>query len=95
MALSNIFREPRREITESLAGILLVGIFLFVDWQFACWFQGAIMPRDNFFRFIGMLIGLIATVACIGMAFFTHFVGEEICDALANRGLELRPKQRH
>ncbi len=39
MALSNILREPRREITETLIGIMATGSFLFVDYKFAVWFE--------------------------------------------------------
>ena len=34
MALSNIFREPRREITETAVGLLPILVFLFLDYKF-------------------------------------------------------------
>jgi hypothetical protein len=42
MALSNIFNEPRREITETLVGIVLVGFlvgFFIGDYYLAKWFE--------------------------------------------------------
>ena len=37
MALSNIFREPRREIVETIVGLITVGAFMYVDYKFSCW----------------------------------------------------------
>lgn len=94
MALSNIFREPRREITETLMGALVVGAFLFADRFFANWLYAAFGQNDRPFIVLCYLIG-----ACLGMvifffAIFVHWIGESICGALANHGLELRPKVR-
>lgn len=98
MALSNIFREPRREITESVLGIVPAILIGWIDWQFACWFQGSIMPADKTFRLVGCLFGLVLIGASIfipyGILLLTHSWGESICNALARRGLELRPKRR-
>lgn len=94
MALSNIFREPRREITESAVGIAIASIVIYGDWWFACWFQETVAHDDKQIRVIGMLVGILAAIIITGLVFLTHWVGEEICDSLARRGLELRPKDR-
>jgi hypothetical protein len=96
MALSNIFREPRREITESAVGIGIVVLFLFLDSYFASWMQGLTVTSPGGRVPIGVcyLAGLLALIVVALFLGFTHFVGEEICDALAKRGLELRPKIR-
>ena len=95
MALSNIFREPRREITESVAGVAVVIAVLLPAFLFGLWFQRVALPHNVVQgRILGTLFGAILSAVCLGALFFTHFVGEGICDALANRGLELRPKVR-
>ena len=102
MALSNIFREPRREITESCLGIILLGGYIAADAAFGVWLQN----RCGFERFsdgsvwhhvpwgLGMLIGIGITVAFVAVLLITHEIGEGVCDALAERGVELRPKVR-
>lgn len=97
MALSNIFQEPRREITESMVGIAVFSAVMGADYGLAVWFHaftapmqiGACpIPLGMVFGFIAMLLG----VACI---FITHAIGESACAALARRGIELRPQQRY
>lgn len=39
MALSNIFREPRREITESAIGLGIFAAAAWADYHFAVWLQ--------------------------------------------------------
>lgn len=103
MALSNILREPRREITESAVGILAVGAVavpaLWLDYLFAVWFRevsggdasGVPWP-------VGIVIGALLTLAAV--LFFsmvlaaTHAAGEGICNALQRRGIYLRPRER-
>lgn len=96
MALSNIFREPRREITESAVGIAIVAGFLYGDYCFAAWLYSmtADNPRGGFPVVLGMIMGVVFFIVCIGMLVLTHALGEAICNALAKRGLELRPRQR-
>lgn len=97
MALSNIFREPRREIIESVvgfvgvvggAGLLFLAIHLTALFLINCKafpIQSSTAAAHFFAVFI--LIGVVL------LLFFTHFVGEEICDALRRRGVELRPRR--
>ena len=37
MALSNIFREPRREITETLVGVGVVILPVYVNYRLGAW----------------------------------------------------------
>lgn len=96
MALSNVFREPRREITEQLAGLMVFAGVLGVDLPFALWFQ----RETGLTPFVpGVIAGLICGFLGGVMSFLIfglvmHAVGEGVCNALARRGLELRPKNR-
>jgi len=95
VALSNILREPRREITESVAGIAIFIIPVWLDYHFAVWLYAATGGNNRALPVpIGMIAGVFVVAAILGLLLFTHFVGEEICDFLADRGLELRPRNR-
>lgn len=91
MALTNIFREPRREITEFVVGIAVVGAIGVPDYYFATWFEavsnGCPWP-------LGMIIGAAAGLCLVLAAIATHALGEGICDTLDRRGLRLRPANR-
>lgn len=98
MALSNIFREPRREITESVVGLVPFVGFIALDVFLTRWICRADTHRDwgqimgiFFVIVVGTLMALFGLVL---LALFTHFIGEEICGFLARHGLELRPKNR-
>lgn len=99
MALSNIFLEPRREITETLVGITAVIGPVYLDYLFASWLKVASSspnaPNPHGLPIpLGMVIGFAATLIICVAFIFIHYVGEEICDFLARRGLHLRPTQR-
>ena len=98
MALSNIFNEPRREITESVVGTLVFSGFLPLDYFLALGFEkitggaghgGCPWP-------LGMLffvpVGLALAIAVF--VYLPHFLGEVFCGWLANAGLEVRPNDR-
>lgn len=95
MALSNIRKEPRREITESLVGITVLLLLIFFDHPAAVWFHevtgGCPVP-------LGMILVPIALILLIGVTYLflwsTHALGELVCGTLATFGLELRPKRR-
>lgn len=102
MALSNITREPRREITESLAGIVL-----FFGLAYLVWFLGGCL-RDSIcsdgkcseadfvgFHILGAFAVCIIAAVSVGLLYLTHSIGESICETLADHGLELRPKRRN
>lgn len=97
MALSNIFREPRREITESIVGMGLFAAFVCLVKPVSWWL---FHEQSDYQRmWLGyMFIAVILIGISIGFIFFmlavTHFFGEVICDVLASCGLEMRPRNR-
>lgn len=101
MALSNIFREPRREITESLVGFSIFLLPLYLDYRFSLFFEAATTTpgKQDYCPWpLGMVVGAFAIAfvffALMGIAYGTHAAGEGICNVLAARGLELRPRNR-
>lgn len=96
MALSNIFREPRREITEQLVGIAALAMFLYFDWHFAVWLKTVSGGEQNGCPLVlGLACGAFAIALLIILWHLVHAFGESVCDFLKNRGLELRPKTRY
>lgn len=91
MALSNIFREPRREITETLVGIVAAIVFMVLPCYFGSWLSHF---KDGPPLLLGAMLGLALEGFVVGMFFFIHFIGEEVCDWLDDRGLALRPRNR-
>jgi TRAP-type C4-dicarboxylate transport system permease small subunit len=100
MALSNIFREPRREITESLAGTLLIGLLVLGDCLAANWVSHRLnvatrSDEIGLFVIALLFIPIVSFIALFFLVILPHWIGESICDSLARRGLELRPTQRY
>jgi hypothetical protein len=98
MALSNVFREPRRELTESLIGSAVVGGLLWLDYYVSrqVMLADPHAPPLIICMFIFGLVGLAGVaLTFIVLVVLPHWVGEEICDFLSRRGLELRPKDRY
>ena len=100
MALSNIFKEPRREITETIVGVLTIGIvgptILIIDYYYAKWLADHMPhpePADVVFCMI--FVGPASLFLLVMSLVFIHAIGETICDKLQRRGIELRPKQRY
>lgn len=103
MALSNIFREPRREITETFVGLLAFAAYLAITYAAACQFPlGNVSPINHGggdVPFIITFAAWLAALPCVSMllafaGIFIHFIGEEVCDSLEDRGIHLRPRQR-
>lgn len=96
MALSNIFREPRREITESVVGIGVVVTLFVPDYFFADWLHAHLLDRDGegLPYFLGMPFGVAVLAACGIIIFVTHEIGEGICNLLQRHGRDPRPRQR-
>lgn len=97
MALSNIFREPRREIVETAVGFAFLALPIFADYKFAVWFNhvttgptkvGCPWP-------LGMFLGLVTLAVSLLVLFVIHDIGDNVCNAFARRGIYLRPKQRY
>jgi small-conductance mechanosensitive channel len=99
MALSNIFCEPRREITESVVGITVFVLVvigpLAIAWHVASEAVAADRDLPFLLPFIATIIGeLIVVVVVFGLSLLTHAIGERVCNALARKGVELRPRRR-
>lgn len=100
MALSNIFREPRREITETLIGIAVAGMLLILDYYMATAYPIPIIDSSYIER-VG--ISMFAYPVMLGIALAgillaaagVHALGESICDSLQAAGVHLRPKKRY
>lgn len=100
MTLSNIFIEPRREITESVIGIgfstvplsifgwatYSVALTMKADVSFSKLFLAAIIVAVAFIIIIGVVAGFFAV---------THAIGSGLCNALEKRSIQLRPKERY
>jgi hypothetical protein len=98
MALSNIFREPRREITETVVGVALITIPVVADYFAALELQKLSGGWSEFPWPIGMLFAPLLVMAAAAVAFglplVVHAIGEIGCEALEERGIHLRPRNR-
>ena len=98
MALSNTLKEPRRELTETGVGVAVITAAIGADYAFASWFITNFPPNGSFpYMFavvVGMFIGALIVLMTWGFLLFAHFLGEVICDSLANNGIYVRPKRR-
>lgn len=91
MALSNIFREPRREIIEQAAGAAL-----FVVWiGTAHWLVRLLGATSTVDLVGGTVVMSMALVLLIPLVFMIHAAGEFVCGALARMGVDPRPRQRY
>jgi hypothetical protein len=90
MALSNMLREPRREITETVVGVLLIGIVLVGYISGACW----LAARTNLDMPAAFFLELTAASALVLFVLVGHWIGETVCDALQDHGVHLRPQKR-
>lgn len=97
MALSNIRKEPRREITESLVGITGLAGVIWLDYLGSNWINTGLSPKDQCPIVVVMVAipVVLFILFLIGMAivYCTHALGEKICGALAHRGLDPRPRR--
>src|SRR5713226_7817612 len=98
MALSNILREPRREITETIIGMLLVGLPLlansvFTNWAMTGYVQHtpAEAPYVVAWIFVFFMWPAIIVVGWLALLAF-HAAGDGICNILDDAGIHLRPK---
>lgn len=97
MALSNIFREPRRELTEQAFGVVAVGGAIGCDMGVASLLLRLVTGKftadiPNF----GMAM-VVAFFVMGGLYFLldlVHEIGEAVCGAMARNGLDPRPRNR-
>lgn len=96
MALFNLRNEPRREITEQIAGLVFAGLFIWADYALVKWTG---IPKDAGDVVFGMLFGVFGLATLIMlfflMLFFTHAIGEIVCGWLKRFGLDPRPTKRY
>lgn len=87
MALSNMLKEPRRELTEQFVGFGFIALAVSLDYGtgrlLQHWFGGTIG--------LDMAMGAVVLVLLWLGALLVHSLGEVICEILAERGAELRP----
>jgi hypothetical protein len=102
LALSNIFREPRREITETVVGViipLLLGYGLY--WYSSYSYDNGDIVCSDCGRASNIIIGMVLVGLMVFMfglfisiaAHAIHALGEWLCDVLERRGIRLRPRR--
>ena len=103
MTISNIRREPRREITESLVGIGVFAVLSAIDFGLAVWGH-ADDPSHSTLEWACMwffalaFLAVVVAIALLVVKVFllaTHAIGESVCNSLETRGIRLRPRQRY
>lgn len=95
MALSNLTKEPRREVIEQSLGIAAFAFYIWADYAFIRWL-GAVKTGDLVF---GMLLGFVS-IPMVGLLLFmmlllAHAVGEGVCALCARAGFDPRPTRRY
>lgn len=99
MALSNIFREPRREIVETVVGIGVAFIPLFLDYKVAKWLELNLSKEDPIPWPVGMILLPCLFILILAVLFFVllfiHELGDIICNEFQRRGIYLRPRNRY
>jgi hypothetical protein len=95
MALSNMGKEPRREIIEQVFGVVFVVGYLVGDYHLARWFYAPksfwVDPGDLML----MVCGLFLIPGFYFFLQFTHVAGELVCGWLQAAGIDPRPTQRY
>jgi hypothetical protein len=94
MALSNIFQEPRREITESAIGLALFGVAVWGDYRFGCFYNASGYGPVTEGMVAGALVGILLFMVLVVIAYATHAIGESVCNAAQAMGIHLRPRVR-
>lgn len=98
MALSNMGREPRREWTEQLFGLVVLLVLIGAYIAGLRWLWGVTnMSREDRVAStaLGLLVYALALLALFGLWYLAHEFGEWACDMLKSAGLDPRPKRRY
>lgn len=101
MALSNILREPRREVVETAVGIGGAAFVIWLDWHFAAWATTGYTPAKDDMPYglafgLCLLLGAVLGLIGIGLITLTHTFGDWLCDGLERHwGLHLRRTRRY
>jgi uncharacterized BrkB/YihY/UPF0761 family membrane protein len=99
VALSNVFREPRRELIETGVGAVIVAGIVVITTIPATYIANTMTRVDPKFDYslafvLGVAIVVVAGLLTCLIAMIVHSVGEEVCDKLEKNGIRLRPKER-
>jgi hypothetical protein len=98
MALFNIFNEPRREITESVVGIIcvsgIIGPIVFLGYCIAPALEGPGVPFILAWA-SSLIIVCFALIMMYIILQIIHVAGEYLCDRLEKNGMQIRPIQRY
>lgn len=97
MALSNILREPRRELIEQGFGVVALAAIVVVNVSVAIamclLFDGTVHVSSR--EFVAAdLTGVVATGILIVILLAIHALGESVCEAMARHDRDPRPTQR-
>lgn len=100
MALSNIGREPRREITESVVGTLAAGGWLFAAFLIARYFDPYYVSQYSppwwfTVSFVTVVVAIFGPFLLFCFLGLTHWIGEDVCDWLKAIRLDPRPRNRY
>lgn len=99
MALNNIRVEPKREITESLIGIGAVIGVVAGDYFLSVWLTrtDGWMAKEpvGLMMLTTPIFFILVTLILVGLTYFTHFLGEQVCAGLRKMGVDPRPKTRY
>ncbi len=79
MALSNIFRNPKQEITETVIGFIIFAIVVVPDYFFATHVTQT-LPDDGPPFFVWMIVGFLGQTAIFFGVWAIHAIGETACD---------------
>lgn len=98
MTISNIGREPRRELTEQWYGFMtafvLFTVWLCVGLLMCLLCDGTVfVSTAELIAAMGLSIPILAVG--VGVIYGMHALGESVCNAMARRGNDPRPKQRY
>jgi hypothetical protein len=100
MALTNIFREPRREIIETISGITAavigLGVLLMIAGIFMR-FSNPEMYEESAIgaAVVGLVVAFIVIVLGTALLIALHEIGEALCNSFQSIGIRLRPKRRY
>lgn len=102
MALSNILKEPRREITETLAGLFIFVVLMWPDYKLGVLLRSLMVDSGGKPAFPVLFCMFLAALGSVTAFFFgclvlsaIHAFGEIICEFLDGYGIRLRPKDRY
>lgn len=99
MALSNILREPTREIIETALEIAVcivpICLFIYGDYLFAPWFYRVTGGDTGCLIIDAIIVWPILVFTCVVLMVIIHNIGENVCSSMKDRGHDPRPIRRY